>query len=245
MTEIKSLLLDSCAESSGSAYKIVKLIKELKIAGMKQLVAVNNESDILASYSSGFASSAWSCVKLCDLAADDGIAAGVEFKTCVDERKNNNFTVLTEHNIRSLKFDPGETLYIEHGNLDGADNSLIQSWDIIIRVDDIERGASAIIPMTDKKYLPGENLIRVRLDHGRCEAFYVLNILHFYYNTGLMEMILANPFRETVSDIIIPLPPIEIQKQVADNMLQLSAFMNVQEIYCREMTKFRDMAESL
>lgn len=249
MSEHIEKIESSIAAESSAAIKssehMLKLVKELKSSLMRRFLELEYIRDIYKAYSAGFTTYSGKSVRLRDLAAEDGIADGVNFKPCGHEQNNRCIPLLTEDNIKALRFDPTVKFYAEHDCSGRAGKCLIQSWDIIVRVDEKERGASAIVPMTDKEYLPGENVIRVRLDHSLCEAFYVLNIFHFYYNTGLMNSIIKSPYTESVSDIIIPLPPVEKQKQIADTMLQLSAAMNVQENYLSEMIKFHELVNNL
>ena len=48
---------------------------------------------------------------------------------------------------------------------------------------------------------------------------------------------------QMISELPMPLPPVEKQKQIADSMLQLSGGMVMQENYCREMLEFRKLLE--
>ena len=50
---------------------------------------------------------------------------------------------------------------------------------------------------------------------------------------------------DTVSKMIIPLPPVQNQKVIAEQMLRLSGGMELQEHYHKEMLKFNLFIDNL
>jgi restriction endonuclease S subunit len=91
----------------------------------------------------------------------------------------------------------------------------------------------------------GPRCIRIRVDTDRCETFYLLNLLHFYYRDGVFEVLLKGNARRieigSLYELQIPLPPLEEQKQITGTLLELSGALVAQEAYVDSILRLREV----
>ena len=155
--------------------------------------------------------------------------------------------MILSENINSLRFHPYSFRFVSNDAANGFQHYKVCGGDIIVLQKGDNAGASALVPFMHEDSMLSSSIIRIRLNSDICEIFYILNILHFYYHTGIMKNMLINKSdsitKTVISEMILPLPPIAKQKQIADFMLQLSSGMVAQENYCEEMLKLRNNVE--
>lgn len=218
---------------------IYRLIKELKKSIMKQNLGIPEDDDIFQIYKSSFKSCGWDIVKLKDVVNPGGIIEGPRDRSVYDAfYSGSGVPVICPGDIKSLRFFPDNEKYISFDAASRFKEYSVHGAEIIIRIDDADKGASAIVPIMNEDCILGPGVIKISPDNSIAEVFYILNLLHFYYNTGIVGSIIGGPSTESVSEIIIPLPPLDKQKQVSELMLELSAGMVAQESYRKEMDKF-------
>lgn len=235
---IKKSLINETDKALKTSDNILKLIKDFKKSMMKEYLMIDADADILKEYKAAFASSSLDIVKLKDIIAPDGIIEGPRDESFYSESYSEaGVTVILPSHIKNLRFTLEAFKHVSHNALSAYSKYLVKGGDIIMRNDIADKGASALIPFMNEDSILGPNVIRIRVNSKLCEVFYILNVLHFYYNVNIMNYILDESKADPISEIIIPLPPIEKQKQIADSMLQLSAGIIAHENYCKEIHK--------
>ncbi len=237
MNALKSKIDESLQLSDDLFYRIKNLKKDV----VRQFLGLDAKSDLTDIYRSGFSSVKWKIIKLNELAVSGGIIQGLpgESDDTLKYSEKGRPVIRQEH-IKSLRFFPENFQYI--GEEDAADfrQFIVKGGDIIIAIKCEDIGTSALLPFMHEESILGSGLIRIRLNSATCEVFYILNILHFYYHTGIFkELIDLDNELKIISDLPIPLPPVDKQKELADYLLQLSGFMVAQESYSNEMRKLK------
>ncbi|MDY6853926.1 MAG: restriction endonuclease subunit S [Thermodesulfobacteriota bacterium] len=236
-------LIDEALEISDT---LLKMIKDFKKIMMKKFLEVDEHADILKIYESGFPSSPWKIVMLKELVTPDGIVQGLQDELFYEgSHSENGYPLLLPAHIKSLRFQPDRFRYISGKSV--SEKYMVQGGDIIMLQHGDEKGACAFVPFMHEDSILGCGMIRIRTDADLCEVFYIANILHFYYNTGIMKNLKEEGSGRidpsVLSRMPVPLPPLERQKQIADFMLQLSVGMAAQENYCKEMFRIKKLIE--
>ncbi|MFW5770503.1 MAG: restriction endonuclease subunit S, partial [Spirochaetota bacterium] len=121
----------------------------------------------------------------------------------------------------------------------------VKGGDILLAVTGPHAGASAIVPLFHGGALPGTGCVGLRAKSETCESFYLLNVLHFLYNSGLIQKEKKNDSldMETLLDIQLPVPPREIQDSIVSLMLTLSGVMVAQEACIAEAERLQSIIE--
>ncbi len=244
---MKKAITSTIDEALKTSDNLFKLIKDMKKTMMRQFLGIDDSTDITKEYESGFSSSPWKVVQLSELIKSDGIVQGPQDASFYDNLySETGYPLILPGHIKSLRFMPGEFRFIEK---DAALNSYIaRGGDIIMLSSGEDAGASVLIPFMHENSMLGSRVMRIRPETDLCEIFYLLNVFHFFYNTGIMK-----PLKEkatggftiqAISEMPIPLPPLEKQKEIADSMLKLSGGMVAQESYTKEMREFRKLVEN-
>ncbi|MBP7603304.1 MAG: restriction endonuclease subunit S [Spirochaetes bacterium] len=99
--------------------------------------------------------------------------------------------------------------------------------DIVMAVKGEYAGASAIMPVFFPGGILGPGCVRISADPGVCEPFYLNNVLHSYFQSGVLYTLNAGSGEmaidlELLRRLMIKLPPISEQKRIADILLALS-----------------------
>jgi restriction endonuclease S subunit len=245
---MKKPLTSVIDEALGTSDKLFKMIKGFKKTMMRKFIEIDENADILKIYESGFPSSPWKILLLKELVTPDGIAQGSQDESFYEgSYSETGYPLILPEHIKSLRFQPDGFRFISGKSVSDLQQYIVQGGDIIMLQEGDNKGASAFVPFMHEDSMLGCGMIRIRTNADLCEVFYIANILHFYYNTGLMKNL---PEKESgrinksvISEMPVPLPPLEKQKHIADTMLQLSAGMVAQENYCREMLKLKKQIE--
>ena len=235
-------------EALGRSDTLLKMIKDFKKTMMSKCLEVDEHADILKIYESGFPSSPWKIVMLKELVALDGIVQCSQDESFYEgSYSENGYPLILPEHIKSLRFQPDGFRVISYDALCDFQYCIVQGGDIIMLSEGDDKGACAFVPFIHEDSILGCGMIRIRTDADLCEVFYIANILHFYYNTGIMKNLKGEGSgridKSVLSMMPVPLPPLERQKQIADFMLQLSVGMAAQEHYCKEMFKLRKQIE--
>ncbi len=221
---------------------LLSRVKDMKKKSMKKFLGIDESIDLMNLYRSGL-SCKWNILRLNELAAPEGIApeSGID----ISNDKHNaeaGCPIIKQEYIKDLRFLPENYQYISEEDAAEYRHLILQGGDIII---DIENGGtSTLLPFMHENSIPGPGLIRVRINSELCEVFYMLNILHFYYNTGILNELLMQRNKSKmnmISSLLVPAPPLEKQKEIADYMLGLSGFMVAQENYRNEINKLESI----
>ena len=241
-------LLSLIDEALGRSDTLLKMIKDFKKTMMRKFLEIDEHEDILKIYESGFPSSPWTTVMLKKLVTPGGIVHGPQDESFYeDSYPENGYPLILPEHIRSLRFQPDGFRFINGKSVSDLQNYIVQGGDIIMLSEGDDKGACAFVPFIHEDSILGSGMIRIRTDVDLCEVFYIANILHFYYNTGIMKNLKGEGSgridKSVLSMMPVPLPPLERQKQIADFMLQLSVGMAAQENYCKEMFKLRKQIE--
>ncbi len=243
---VKTALATETERALAASDRIFWLVKDLKKGMMRRHLALEVNADVLETYRAAFPGCPWERVKLEDIVAPDGISAGPPDESAyAGPVSPEGIPVIATGNIRKLRFAPGGSLHVSKNFISHNANCAARGGDIILRHDGTDRGASAIIPFVNEDCALGPHVARIRTDVNRCEVFYVLNVLHFYYNSGIMKDILGEPVDRSLREVLIPLPPLDRQKAIAHSMLQLSVGMVAQEHFRDEMQEFAAILETV
>ena len=227
---------------------LFQLIKNYKKVVMEKFLGIEVNTGIVQAYESGLSSSRWKSVPLQDVVTPDGIVQGPHSESVYkDSYSEAGCPLILPEHVKSLRFQPEDVRFIVSDALSDLSGYTAQGGDIIMLGQGFDTGASALIPFTYGNSMLGPGIIRIRPQSDLCDTFYMANILHFYYNTGIMKKLkeeggITIP---KMSELLLPLPPLEKQKQIAGSMLQLSAGMGMQETYHKEMSGFGELLRNL
>lgn len=99
--------------------------------------------------------------------------------------------------------------------------------DIVMAVRGEYAGASAIMPVFFEGGIVGPECVRLTADTGLCEPFFLNNVLHSYFQSGVLYTFNAGSGEMAIDldmlrRLMIKLPPLPEQKRIADILLSLS-----------------------
>jgi hypothetical protein len=144
--------------------------------------------------------------------------------------------------VEGLRYQPRIVRFIQDAesrlarfHVAGADILFVQKGS--------DAGASAIYPVFAETGVLGEGLIGIRPDAKRCEHFYLLNVLHFYYHAGILGALARNGRipADALGDIPVPVPPAEHQKAITGLMLGLSGGMVAAEEFQAGLVRLENL----
>jgi len=103
----------------------------------------------------------------------------------------------------------------------------VSGSDIVMAVRGDHAGASAIMPVFFPGGILGPGCVKLSADPALCEPFYLNNVLHSYFQSGVLYTLNAGSGEmaidlELLRRLMIKLPPIPEQKRIADILLALS-----------------------
>lgn len=228
---------------------IFKKIKEFKIEIMRKFLKIDYRANIIEVYKSGFKLSPWDVKPLRELIVTGGCTEGPSDTSFYESfYADEGFPLITPEHIQSLRFSKEPARFIRRDAISDFSDYDVLGGDIILQQKD-DAGASALVPIMHEASLLGTNLVRIRFNESCCEIFYALNILHFYYNTGVLEYCAGKNSGSIplhlLLDMPVPLPSQEMQKNAADTMLNLSGGMVAQENYSAEMGLLKKLIKNI
>ncbi len=99
--------------------------------------------------------------------------------------------------------------------------------DVVMAVKGEYAGACAIMPVFFEGGIIGPGCIRLSADTGLCEPFFLNNVLHSYFQSGVLYTLNVGSGEmsidlEMLRRLMIKLPPLPEQKRIADILLSLS-----------------------
>ncbi len=213
-------LKDAIAQSEDIARGLFGRIKEYKKTAMRDFLYRKEASPV----EGGNPPFRWPASPLRDVSAlIEGPDGPETFRPFISD---TGMPLILPDCLESLRFQPRHSRFV-----DDAENRFaeyhIAGADIIFVREGSDAGASAIYPVFAETGVLGEGLIGIRPDAKRCEHFYLLNVLHFYYHAGILGALARNGRIEAgaLGDIPIPVPPFENQKAITGLMLGLSGGM--------------------
>ncbi len=195
----------------------------------------------------GETESRWPLTLLGELTGESGISEGPDDSSTYREYyRDEGLPLLESKLLTELRLGEG-ILFLKDDACDVFHQFTVHGGDILMVQEGDYAGASAIVPIFHGGGMLGPRCIRIRLDSDRCETFYLLNVLHFYYREGLFKGLLKGNARRieigTLSELRIPLPPLGDQKQITGTLLELSGAMVAQETYRDSVLRLREMIE--
>ena len=234
-------LIGAIDASLQGAGEMVREIKRVKMETMARFLGLQSRGgDPIEMIGKGFDGFPGRVITLGD-AADGGIVQGVDISH--GKRDASGMAVLFPDNIRELRFYAGEGTC-------GVQESFSQLFprvrggDILLVGAGEHAGASALFPLDREECLFGQGLYRVRADTSQCEPFYLLNLLHYYYNAGYMKTLSAGNGGsigpELMAGLPVPLPDRESQKEISEAMLMLSTGMVAREDFDASMRGLKE-----
>ena len=191
--------------------------------------------------------SRWPVVQLKELVVSDaGIIQGPGNRQLYQEYYcDNGLPLLQADFVSSLRFSAPGYQYILDDARDVFPQYIVLGADILMSQDGENAGASAIVPIFHEHGILDERCIRIRINSDICETFYLLNILHYYYHIGILDNLLKMDSRGitvcSLSELTIPLPPMDEQKCITDSLLGLSGAIVAQETYREALLELKNM----
>lgn len=195
----------------------------------------------------GETESRWPLTLLSELTGESGIREGPDDSATYQEYyRDEGLPLLESKLLTELRLAEG-VVFLKDDVRDAFQQFVVRGGDILMVREGDYAGASVIVPIFHGGGMLGPRCVRIRLDTDRCEAFYLLNVLHFYYREGVFEKLRRGDGMSievgTLSELQIPLPPLEDQKQITGTLLELSGAMVAQEAYRHAIERLREMIE--
>ena len=195
----------------------------------------------------GETESRWPLALLGELAGENGIRGGPDDSSTYREYyRDEGLPLLESKLLTELRLGEG-VLFLGDDACDAFQQFVVRGGDVLMVQEGDYAGASAIVPIFHGGGMLGPRCIRIRLDTDRCETFYLLNVLHFYYREGVFKELLKGNARRieigSLSELRIPLPSLGDQKRITGTLLELSGAMVAQEAYRDSILILREMIE--
>ncbi len=140
---------------------------------------------------------------------------------------NKNLLMISAESVRSLKFESEHSVRVLCDE-NTAKKHLLSGGDIVFVLEGHDAGASAIIPVFSPGGVIDGSCAGISIDGTIADPFYVVNVLHYWYRTGLFSKIVdasGGISIKTLEALEIPLPDVEIQKHVSMAMLHISGLI--------------------
>lgn len=169
-------------------------------------------------------------VRLGDIVMPDrGILYGAPEDMICSASANEGIRLITAESVSNLRFNENSCLFLSAGSADKFLHYMAKGSDIIMAGSGNFRGASAILPVFYTGGVVSSECIKISADPSRCEAFFLNILLHYYYRTGILDKILDHSEKksgiklESLEQLSIKLPQIDVQKRIAGILLDISA----------------------
>ena len=191
----------------------------------------------------------WPIARLEDLTTlDDGMIMGPgDLSIYNDYHENEGVPVIESEFVTGLRFRAEKYQYLREDVKEIFSEFIVYGADILLITEGRDVGSSTIFPISHRDGMLGSNCIRIRVNVQKCETFYLLNILHYYYNTGVLNSIQNSESGKIEIDLIkqlsVPLPPMDEQKRITDSLLNLSGYMVAQETYRDSMQELMSILD--
>jgi len=245
--ENEKILIETARLASDSlqnAEQLYTKIKQLKVVKMADMLGVKDYSQETRSIHSVFTGSTYP-LKTLSSVIDDGtciVPPGKITETGADD--GVEMPVISPRQVETLRFSEDKATGVTVSSHISQKHG-VKGGDILLAVSGTYAGASAIVPLFHGGALPGTGCVGLRAKSETCESFYLLNVLHFLYNTGLIQKEKKNDSLDmgTLSDIQLPVPPREIQEGIVSLMLTLSGVMVAQEACIAEAARLQLIIE--
>jgi hypothetical protein len=234
-----SELLLAIDETLAAAAVLLERIKARKITLMSAFLgpgapraAVGSEDDVR-----------WPLAPLKELLERDSVIEGLDDLAPYRDYFSDAGVILLESRCwADLRIRTEECRHLSPEAVETFSQYVVRGGAILFAQGGEHAGTSAIMPLFHEGGLLGAGSLAMSVHPERCESFYLLNVLHFYYRMGVFD-----DLRETdgvistgrVMELRIPLPPLEDQKEVTDSLLSLSEGMVAQETYRHSLEKLR------
>ncbi len=213
-------------------------VKDYKKTVMRQFLGIEERDD----------KARWPMVLLGDLTGDNGISGGpVEDSIYREFYTDEGVPLLESKILTGLRLGEQVDRFLESSALAVFQQFVVHGGDILMVQQGDYAGASAVVPIFHPGGILGPQCIRIRVDTDRCETFYFLNVLHFYYRDRVFEVLLKGNARRieigSLSELQIPLPPLGEQKKITDTLLELSGVLVAREAYVDSILRLRGVIE--
>ncbi len=154
--------------------------------------------------------------------------------------------IITPLSINELRINESGIKYLHESAKSEYPEYFIPPAGIICSCDGDFACTSAIVPIFHSGCMLGHGCISIMIDASRFEAFYILNVLHYYYNAGILKKLIMKDSNSidirALMSIPIPVPGREEQKKIADELLTLSGKMNEIDEYSKNLSDLLDIA---
>jgi hypothetical protein len=213
-------------------------IKGYKKTVMRQFLGIEERDDKFR----------WPMVLLGELAYDSGISEGPAEDSIYRAFYTNEGVPLLESKLLTeLRLGAQVDRFLDERALAAFQQFVVRGGDILMVQQGDYAGASAVVPIFHPGGVLGPQCIRIRVSTDRCETFYLLNVLHFFYRDGVFDILRkGNATRieiDSLAELQIPLPPLEDQKGITGTLLELSGALVAQEAYVDSILKLREVLE--
>ena len=195
----------------------------------------------------GETESRWPMALLGELVGECGISEGPDDSAAYREYYRDEGMPLLESRLLTELRLAEAVQFMRDDARENFQEFAVHGGDILMVKEGDFAGASAIVPIFHGGGMLGPRCIRIRLDTDSCEAFYLLNVLHFYYREGVFEKLRRGDGMRievvTLAELQIPLPPSGEQKRITGVLLELSGAMVAQEAYRDSIGRLQEMIE--
>ncbi|MDY6935342.1 MAG: restriction endonuclease subunit S [Spirochaetota bacterium] len=244
---IEKTLSSAIDKALHQANNLLHMIKDYKKIKIKQILDLEYNHYSIDANGVVSISSRWPIVRLHEFISDDlGIVQGAE-DILIYERyiQHEGFPLTESRFLTSLRYNPENCWHVREDIQNEFPHYVVHGSDILMVQAGSFAGASAILPIFHEDVILGNGCIRIRVKAEICEVFYLLNVLHYYYSQGIIQISHKGARDkitiESLLNIQLPNPPMEEQKRIADTLLKLSGAMVAQTTYSDEMLNLKGM----
>lgn len=234
-----SELLSAIDDSLAAVAVLLEGIKAQKITLMTTFLgagapraAVESEGDVR-----------WPLSPLKEVLEADGVIEGPgDLSPYRDSFSDAGVILLESRCWADLRIRTEECRHLSTEAVEAVPQYFIRGGAILFAQSGEYAGTSAIMPLFHEGGLLGAGALAMSVHPERCESFYLLNVLHFYYRMGVFDALRETSGKITAErfmELRIPLPPLEDQKEITDSLLDLSEGMIAQETYRHSLEKLR------
>ena len=227
---------------------IFQKIRAFKMAKMEQFLSGEHACAVFERGPSGAITSRWPIVLLEDIAvSDQGIVQGPEdLSIYQDYYSHDGLPIMEAGFLIELRFQAEEYQYLRHEIGHAFEHYVVHGADILMVQEGQYVGSSTVVPIHHHSGMLGSRCIRIRVNSEICETFYLINVLHYYYHTGILKTLHEGSDSrritlDSLKSLTIPLAPMQDQSRITDLLLNLSGAMVAQETYKESLMGLRKM----
>jgi len=149
--------------------------------------------------------------------------------------------------VTSGEFWAESYVYVDHSLFQAQIRSAVEPGDIVMAKIGAQCGTCALLPEEHPVSILASNSLKISTDYQACRPHYLLRVLHYFFDTGRMELVKTETAQPAISlknlrALMIPLPSLAEQDVIVAALDAHDARIRAEEV---ELAKLRQVKRGL